>query len=301
MAAYDYISVPDYNNIRNKISGVMSTGSATLGYGQALQSSLVATGDAVTKTQWDNLRFDVVNAIVHQSGSVPTITTINEGELLRYAADQPNYQYSTLASLAETNRFDLGTGQYVTEAGTSRSNSVSFSGEVASTCTISFTSADQARYFFNSGGKIRFTSAFTQGASPTQQDNSWNTTLSATSASPAVFGGNSPAVNFYTLTNSYQTFYQLSSSSPYSSNRWQIDVLCNIGNNNSGGATSITFRSRWIDGYTDPGFPPPGDAVNGTMSWTITHVRASGALYPNLTPQSFNAPSPAYAAPSTIA
>ncbi len=289
MPANDLVRVPDYNDIRNVIVAVMSTGSATQGYGQAVNSNAAAVGDFVSKSEWDKLRFDIVNAIVHQSGSVPAVTVVTESDLVRYDAAQPNFQYQTLANQANTNRFDIAAGQYVIEPLGSRSNSVSFSSSVSSTVTVTFSNANQARYFFNSGGKIRFNSAFSDSLG-TSQSQAWTTILSALGT--VSFGGNTPAVNFYALTSSDQTFYSQGSSGTYSMNRWTLQARCNVANNSSGTANQIVFTSIWQDIYTDPGFPPPGDAVAGTMSLTVSQLRAEGALYPNLVPRSFSAPSP---------
>lgn len=304
MPVNDIISVPDYNNIRTAIADVMGTGSGTYGYGQQLQSSPVSVGTSVTKTQWDNLRFDIINAIVHQTSSLPTISIPNAGELIRYAANVPNYQYLTLANQARTNRFDIGSGQYATEAGLNSGNlSVSFIAFVQNSFTVSWPSAEAARYFFNAGGKIRFSSTFTKGASSNTQDQSWVDLLTA--AGTAVFGGNSPTINFFNLTSSDQDFFTYYGSSPYSSNKWILKARCNVSNNSSGTATSITFTSRWQDDYTDPtagdpGNPPPGDGVTGTLTLTVNHIRPVGTLYPALVANSFSTTPPTYGPLSAV-
>lgn len=289
MPVNDLVRVPDYNDIRNTAIAVMSAGSATQGYGQTVISSGTSEGQFVSKTEWDKLRFDIVNAIVHQTGSVPAITVVTESDLVRYDASQPNFQYQTLANQANTNRFDIAFGQYVVEPRTSQSNSVSFSNSVSSSIIVNFTNANQARWFFNSGGKIRFSSAFSDTLG-TSQSGAWTGLLS--SLGTVSFGGNTPAVNFYSLTNSAQTFYSQGTSGTYSMNRWTLRASCNVSNNSSGTATQIVFTSLWQDIYTDPGDPPPGDAVQGTMSLTVSQLRAEGALYPDLVPRSFSAPSP---------
>lgn len=292
MPVNDLIRVPDYNNVRNTIVAVMSTGSATQGYGQAILSSPSATGDLVSKEDYDNLRWDIVNAIVHQSGSVPSIYNPVEGELVRYGANLPIFQYQTLANLANTNRFDIAFGQYQTANKGSNSNSVSFVSSARATVTVNFATANDARYFFNSGGKIRFISSFSDTLG-TAQSASWGPLLTVLSSpTPPSFGGNTPAVNFYSLTSTPQTFYSQGTSGTYSMNRWTIQANCNVANNSGGTANQVVFTSIWQDVYNDPGGgPPPGDAVSGTMSLTVNELRAVGALYPNLIPASFNAPS----------
>lgn len=297
MPINDLIRVPDYNDIRNVIVSVMSVGAATQGYGQTVLSLPEAEGSLVSKGQWDNLRFDIVNALVHQTGLLPSITEPAVGELLRYDANQPNFQYLTLANLANTNRFDIALGQYAIETGVSRSDTVSFSTSVSATVTVNFASANQARFFFNSGGKIRFNSAFVDSLG-TSQSIAWRTLLNALGT--VSFGGNSPSINFYNLTNSNQVFYSEGTSGTYSMNRWQLSARANVANNSSGTATQIIFTSLWRDIYTDPGAPPPGDLVQGTMSLTVTQLRAVGALYPNLVPNSFSAPAPSLYTISTI-
>jgi hypothetical protein len=298
MAVNDLIRVPDYNDIRNVIAPVMSNGSSTVGYGQNLNSTEVTTGNYVSKTQWDNLRFDIVNAIVHQTGSVPSITVPAIGDLLRFSASQPNFQYLTLSNQANTNRFDIGSGQYAVESKTSKTNSVSFSSSISTSFTVRFSDSNQARYFFNSGCKIRFSSQFVDTLG-TSQSSGWTTILN--NLGTISFGGNIPAVNFYSLTSSDQTFYSQGSSGTYSMNTWRLQARCNVSNNSTGTATEITFTSTWIDSYTDPGEPPPGDLVQGSMTLNISQLRATGALYPNLIANSFAITSPTYTTPSVIA
>lgn len=298
MPANDLISVPDYNNIRTAIIEVVGTGAASYGYGQSIQSSAVASSNLVSKTEWDNLRFDIVNAIVHQTGSLPSMNAPAEGELIRYGASVPNFQYNTLATQARTNRFDIAAGQYVTEAGlSSGSIPVTFSSYAQNSFTITFSTANDARYFFNSGGKIRFSSSFTVGASPTSQDYSWRDLLLG--AGTIAFGGNT----YYTLTSSDTTFSTISGSSTYSANKWLLKARCNVANNSTGTATSITFTSRWQDDYVDS-YPDPSvlpyDRANGSLSLTVNHIRAAGALYPQLVANSFAIAAPVYGTLSSI-
>lgn len=279
MAIGDLISESDYNTIRNKIINVMSTGSGNSGYGQTTFSSSVSSGNTVTKAQWDALRYDLYNAIFHQTGSVPSITTVAVGDVIRYGASNPNYQYNTLADQATTNRFDLGVGQFVTDALQTTSRSSSWYSSVSCTAEVTFNTAEQARFFFNSGGKIRFSSSRTGGTS-SQQNTAWSNVLST--AGTQVFGGATPAINFFNLTSSYQEFYSLSAISPYSANQWKIEALCNVANNSAGTANIITFRITWVDNYTDSGPEvAPDDYVDGTLAINMDAVRASGFLQPS--------------------
>ena len=273
------IEAVDYNTIRTKIIGIMGTGAGQSGYGQTLLSSSVAFGNTVTKAQWDNLRFDIFNARLHQDGLSPTIVTATSGQPVRYGAGHPNNQYNTQADTAIANKFNIGTGQFVIESATSATRTTAWNSSLTATVTVTFSTADQARHFFNSGSKIRCASSRTGGtASP--QNSSWSNILDT--AGTVAFGGNTAVLNFFNLTNSYQTFYNLTTSAPYTGNQYRIEVVSNIADNSVGGATTLTFRVTYTDTYTYTGsgsstFP---DNIDGTLTLTVDELRASGTLQP---------------------
>ncbi len=280
MAIGDLISASDYNTIRNKIINVMGTGVGNSGYGQTTFSTAVSAGNTITKAQWDALRYDIYNALLHQTGAAPSLVTVASSGVIAYGAGNPNTQYDSLADQTVANRFDLGTGQFVTQVIGSESFTNSWYQSLSSTVTVTFNTAEEARFFFNSGGKIRFSSS-RSGGTGTAQNTAWSSLLS--SSGTQQFTGNNAGVNFFGLTSSYQTVFNLTSSSPYSANIWRIEALCNVSNNSAGTANIVTFRVSWIDGYFEPGpepSPPPGDLVDGTLTLSVDSVRASGTLTP---------------------
>jgi hypothetical protein len=159
---------------------------------------------------------------------------------------------------------------------TSRTGSWSVRAEAS--LTVTFDNADEARWFFNSGGKIRFLSNRVGGAA-TQQNGAWTGLLN--SVGTVDFGGNVPAfMNFYTLTDQNQFVNQSSPTGAfaYSGNFYAIKARCNIADNSQGGATQITFDIIWEDSYEDPGASGPEDIVDGTLSLAISELKASGPL-----------------------
>jgi len=289
MPVGDIISESDYTTIRNKIVRVIGTGDGSRGYGQSVQSSSVSSGNIITKAQWDALRWDIYNALYHQTGTVPSIIQVEANSVIRYGAAQPNTQYSTLSDTADTNRFNLGVGQFSVEAGGTATRSTSWASQVESVVTVTFTTSEAARFFFNSGGKIRFTSSRTGGAT-SDQNASWSSLL--TSVGTQAFGAITPAVNFYSLTNAYQTWYSSSPTSfPYSGNTYRLEALCDVANNSTGTARILTFRARWIDSYVDTQPLPPDDVVDGSLSLSVDQIRATGGLQPSGT---FTITSPSY-------
>ena len=297
MASGEPIYALDYNTIRDKVASVLGPGTGSRGYGQTLASSAVFAGypggNIISKAQWDNLRYDIVNAYLHQTGLTPSIATVNTGDYIGYGAGHPNTNYNTLADQLILNRFSIGAGQSVLTSKATQTRTGAWSTRSECTLTITFSNADEARYFFNSGGKIRFSSSRTGGAT-TAQNNSW-TTLLNTVVNTVSFGANTPdVINFYTLTTSYQQFYQVGSSGIYTPNYFQLEALCNCsgGSNSSGTANIVTFRISWNDGYVDSGpLVPPGDEVDGTLTINVEEFKATGTMIPSGT---FSITSPSY-------
>jgi hypothetical protein len=293
MSVGSEIQDSDYNAIRKKIIAIMGNGGtdpltdqadATFGYGQELVSSDVAAGQEITKDQWDALRFDILNARIHQDGVTPSIVETVRGQAIRFGVAHPNTSYSTQSEIAIANKFNVGAGQFVIDSGTARVRSTPWVNSVSSTATITFGSVDYARWFFNSGCKLRINSTRSGGLS-TPQNSAWSNLLN--SVGIVEFGGNTSPIGFYSLTDVNQILRTQTATSPYSSNSFTVRVRSNIANNSNGGATQIIFTLSWIDGYTDPpgGFPgqfdPPIDGVDGNLSFTIEEQRASGILQPS--------------------
>ena len=296
----------DYNSIRTKVTSILGVGSATRGYGQPLQSNSVSPGNVITKAQWDALRFDIVNIKVHQDGVIPALVEVPAGSPIQFGAGHPNTNFNSVADQCVNGRFNLGDGQFIiTNIGTGTYSSA-WKAQAQTEIVLTFSDSDHARHFFNSGGKLRFTSSRSGGAT-SAQNNAWTNLLSTVGVQQ--FGGNVPAnSNFYTLTNNYadNQFYQLGLSSAYANNFYRLEARCDVADNSSGSASEVRFRVTWKDDYVDPdavsGFPegtnPPEDTVDGTLSLTIDEIKASGQLVPSGV---FTITSPTYSAISITA
>jgi hypothetical protein len=277
-----------YVTIQDKAQSLMGSGSATRGYGQTVQSSDVFTGNTITKAQWDLLRYDIVNIRFHQDGVLPGIITVNVGDPIGFGASSPNSNYDTLLETAIANRFRIAGSQSVVNSAASQTYTTPWSTSLTATLTCTFSTADQARYFFNSGGKVRFTTSLSGGSS-TAQINAWINFLA--SVGTQSFGADTGSVNYYNLTNSFQIYYQSSLSSPYSANNYRLEARTNVSDNSTGTATQLFLRVTLSDSYVDPGAPAPGDLVNGTVTIAASELKASGILQPSGT---FAITSPSY-------
>ena len=290
MPVNDIITRNEYNNIRAKVNGILGTGSGNSGYGQTLNSTDRTTGDSVTINEWTNLRYDIINAFRHQNGTLPSIVSVSEGNTVRYSVvDAPVTTYDTLANGIVTNKFSLGTGRFAQQERIGKQQvwpgvyGASWNTKIACTISFTWTTADAARYFFNSGGLIIVQterSGFFGGVLSNAQQGSWDTLL--TNAGQRSFGGNFPGTgttpsdgqNWYRLTNVYQQYYVLTASAPYGANIYRLSArVTDVVSNSTGTSKSGQILIELIDNYFDPGpepSPPPGDAVDGFF-----HVRGS--------------------------
>ena len=289
MATGSDITAASFKTIQDKAESLLGTGTGSRGYGQSVQSIDYAPETRIEKAQWDLLRFDIINIRTHQDGAPPSIVTVNVGDVISFGASSPNNNYDTLLEQAIANRFNIGPGRSIVSAVDTKTFTSSWSTIAQCTITVTFLNSNDARYFFNSGGKIRVSSSRTGGSS-SQQNGAWTNFLSSVGSRD--FGaGTNPTVNFYTLTNSYQTYYQSAATTPYSANTYQLAARCNVSNNSGGTATSVEIRVSLNDTYADPGPPAPGDLVDGTLSIIFEELKATGNLVPSGT---FTITSPSY-------
>jgi hypothetical protein len=123
----------------------------------------VFTGNQITRAQWDLLKTDIVNILYHQNGELPNIVTVNAGDVIQYGAGHPNTNYDTLLETATANRFRVAASQSVVTSKGSATYTSAWSSSAQFTLTVTFGTADQGRYFFNSGGKIRLNTVISGG------------------------------------------------------------------------------------------------------------------------------------------
>jgi hypothetical protein len=280
---------------------LLGTGSGTRGYGQTVLSADVFTGNAITKAQWDQIKFDIINIKFHQDGNIPPVVNVNVGDPIGFGPSSPNTNYDILLEDAIVKRFLIAGSQSIIAAKASGTYSSPWSTQAQATLTVTFADSNQGRYFFNSGGKIRFVASLV-GAVSTPQVTAWVNFLNAVGVQG--FGADTdPTVNYYTLTNSYQTYYQNFLSSSYSANSYRLEARTNVADNSTGTATQLELRVTLLDSYVDPDLAfgvdfPPSDVVNGTLTISVSELKASGQLQPSGT---FSITSPSYSLSGIIA
>lgn len=280
MATGDIITADRYNNVQNRIAVIMGVGSGDSGYGQTLASAQKAIGSTVTIGDFLNLRTDLIKARQHQTGvdelaNFPIRTTADQ------ITEDDAANFETQIALIETNKFVLGAGESTPGSGITSQRTASWNGAINHTLQVDFGSANQARYFFNSGGVLttRATLTGTSGAIGTN----WQTLLTnmgtisldhtATTASGT---GTSYPIGFYDLTGSEQLVFQKSGAAEanYSSNTYSVYAYCDVTSNLTGGARYVYFRIEFNDAKgPNPNFD---EDVTGTLTSIVEFIRATG-------------------------
>jgi hypothetical protein len=263
---------------------VMGVGSVTRGYGQTTFGATKNVGDTITANDFNNIRYDLLNASAHQNGSAAALTLAGNITGAQINSTDPN-SFASYASTVDSDRFNCHSSRKTTGAAGSNSRSSSWASSVSALYTLNFSSADQARYFWNGGGKIRFASSRTGGAA-SAQNTAWSSLLS--SAGTQEFGGSA----VYGWSTGDSSLYSIFSSAPYASNTYNIKARTNV-NNSAGAASIFYFTLTWNDPYVDPmpGAPPlPEDIVDGTLDYSveITYPTGGHALTPSGTWTSYS-------------
>lgn len=166
----------DYNTVQLSARRVLGDGflsGGDHGYGVTLASSLVPANSVITVGQWTNLIYDINRAYKHITGSNYSgyISSLSGTDIISYA----NLSYASNAiSYADTNR--LTATELTQTQAYLRKYSGSWSTTLTTAFTVTFASAEYARYFFNAGGTIRVRGVYSYGSAVPQND-AWSTMM----------------------------------------------------------------------------------------------------------------------------
>ena len=180
---------PNFNNI-------WATGSVDAGYGQTAVSTVTA-GTVVSFNPWNTLITNMASAAAHQGTTITAITAPVTGNLVSYLS-----ALSTNLASINTNRLNAAAvGTDITTTGTRTASwGVNLSiPTVTSTITVTFASANQLRYFFNTGGAVLVSCSRTLGVG-SPEDTAWSNLCTAVGSLglPAVSTTQTIAASSYT-------------------------------------------------------------------------------------------------------
>ena len=271
------ILAADYNtfagNTTAGLNRVWSTGAGDAGWGQT-DIATVATSGTVTATQWATIVNNLSTSGTQTNTTITSRTAPVTGNIIGILAN-----VQTDITSVTTNRGNAvasGT-QYGTFTGTTSKTTATGSGQAAWTITfthtVTFPSANQARYFWNAGGIVRL--QYGKSSTGTDTDPDWNTlagqcgsiylTGRVNSASQTIAGqaytgttrlGGSggtettlaTTTGWYNLTASPATIFQLNNAtSPYSGEYIRTTATATS-------STVLTLVTTWVsDGSSGAG------------------------------------------------
>lgn len=278
------IEASTYNSLVTDMNTVYGLGSGDEGYGQDTIGTVVV-GSTIRGADWLALRNNLDNAITHQgtpagSAAIPPTNDFQVGDLIiAYDGSSGRWNLPATLASANTNRLDIDAGQSTISPDvliTFRTDAQPWSTQLKHIFTMTFTTNDNARHFFNSGGQFRIR-ASRVGGDATPQNADWTSLLSAAGTyafdASAYFNG--------ALTTNVQRFTQAGASA-YNANDWTIFEKRNAINTSLGSqGRIITFEVQFNDDST--GF---SDVVNGSIINRVDIRHATGAFSSSAT---FNA------------
>lgn len=274
------IQATDYNGFVSTTAGanindIWSTGSGDKGWGQTALAT-TSTGSTVTATQWASL-VNTMSSAGNQTSTTLTartaptagttigvLTAVNT-DLTNITTNRGNANFAGVTSTTWTG----------STAKTSATGSGSSAWTITFTHTVTFPSANQARYFWNAGGVVLLD--MSKSSTGTDTDPDWNTfigTVGTLYMSGRVNGANQTIASFLqtgftrsggsgtpspnlTTTGWYSlaagaaptTMWQLNNSvSPYSGEYVRVTAAKNAG------ATALTLVTTWVsDGSSGAG------------------------------------------------
>lgn len=295
------IQATDYNTMSTNLASVWGQGTGNKGWGQSVSPiTNVTSAVQVTATQWTGL-IQTTNAALNHIGSTPISTS-------SVIAGTPISYISALTTGINT-VVSAASGQTTLARVDSAATNATYTGTwgntgnrgLAFTHTIAFASADQARYFFNSGGRLALSFSRT-GGSATTRNSEWSTLCTRcgqwrySSLSMMQAGGSGspviPASTGYwnSGTSATQQITMYDGYAAYSTN--YITTYATLsGTMQNGGRPTITLTTYWINVWSNA-FQQVVDGTATTAlilqspstsyitnTWGTPSVSASAALY----------------------
>ena len=323
------IEAADYNGFAdanaNNINKVWSTGTGDSGWGQTALST-VSPGGTVTATSWAALVGNLAAAGSQTGSTLTSRTQPVTGNVIAILAN-----VATDINTVTLNRGNAAaSGTTIgTFSGTTSKTTATGSGQSAWTITfthtVTFPSADQARYFFNAGGLVKI--MFGKSSTGTDHDADWNTfagqcgniflsgyvrdaaqTIAGQSYTGVTrLGGTggtqttlSTITGFYDLSTSAVTLFQLNNiTAPYEPEF--IRVQASVNSNTT--PTVLTLTTVWSDDGT--GVVGATSNISGGTAVSSPATAIGGATAPttlvNLIPPSTTYLSASWGTPTIAA
>ena len=246
----DNILDDHYNDFATSVNTLWGSGSGMDGYGNSTVVAAVDTSTTVQATQWTTLLARISSMASHQNTSITAITDPSAGDTISAFT-------ALAANITAIDNAKLNVHARQSASNTNRDNTSTLTGSITFTHTWTWGSANQARYFFNLGGRLSI-SGSQSGHGSDSKGNEWANLLSQAGTyfinanSSGKSGGsgsantNNTSLGYHQLTSSYQTaFKQFEDTGPYTASfvEWQIK--------NASSGAQIAASCVWNDAAGD--------------------------------------------------
>lgn len=308
------IQATDYNGFISSntynVNDIFGTGSGDSGYGQT-NLSTASVGGTVTATQWAGLVNNISSMASHTGTTITSRTAPTTSDLIAILSN-----INTDITNIDGNRGNAhASGSTIsTFSGTTSKTSATGSGTTAWTITfthtITFSSANAARYFFNAGGIVKI--QYGKSSTGTDVDPEWNTlagdtgiiyfvgrvagsnqTIAGTTYTGTTRSGGTggtqttlaTTTGYYNLTTGDTTLFQLNDdTSPYSGEYIRTAAKT------AGSGTQLVLTTTWVsDGSSGAGTSAnisggtatnsPSTTITGTAPTTLVNLIAPSTTY----------------------
>lgn len=265
-----------YNSSITNTAQVMGVGYGFRGYGQtitAINAVTGAGGDTITAAQWAGLVYLVNRGLGHQSGAAAQLASGSNIGITAGATISAFANVSTAVGTINTNA-NIYTTQGATTTGATFWANISGTNttfENIFTRTLTWSSGDAARYFFNCGGKVSWVinNVINNNSTLRSADlvTQWGTyqgggTIFNTSSTPRTGAGGtvntgSTTLGYWALTTATQTVSQITSAnyryeynSDYTNVRVRTSTQNSSGNGDKGAVIYLDFGSYMFSTYS---------------------------------------------------
>jgi len=287
------IEATDYNGFVASVNALWGVGSSDSGYGQATTLSSVSAAGTVTATQWSDLIARINSIRQHADNTSSGLTSPSAGDTITYLSTM-----SSQISTATSNRLNnTGDGNAANGAGGTLTVSNATGWTTTRTLEISLTwsSYNQMRYFFNTGGFVDF-NATNSSFSGNTKSSDWQSLATAfgTTRIRAQTSSKQGGSGSLSTNNTNAGFYDLTASdtlvlrqySPTATGGYNSSYISSFARLNVAHASSptviylkIVFQDDAADGFDD--------TVSGTAAMQVAGY-ASGVTYISNTWGAFN-------------
>lgn len=285
----------------NSLAALYGVGFGDRGFGQTVTTlTPLVSGDVIPSQAWKDLRSALLTCANFTNVStvnLPNASAFDVGEIIT----DLKYDWINTVQSIDEQRFSVPPDRLSPPVSViNNTRTTDWPDQIKLEFKVTFNSEDHARYFFNTGGKIRITPTFVPGADQAHY-NSWQTMLEGTDPTSTKFagvvefsahacerisgsGGAHQSLGYYELTSGRKQLLRFSvadlDSTLIDAEGIYKDFVANyytvtsyvdgVSKSNGGNGHTVVFEVFFSDAYGNSSLP-----VKGTMNVLVTTTQVS--------------------------